>query len=165
VSAWSDAFAELVRLAQPDSEPVLTKGGGTTADATKELDAILLANARGITWASGATVVYGDTILPLTRMGRRFRVTTGGVLGSTEPAWGDYEGSVVTSGTVVMAEDGSDFGNLYDVRGAAYRALDLKVQKAVNKDQYLQDARGQASSFLYLNLVRERDKYKSVGVA
>lgn len=163
--AWSDAFNEVVRVVQPDLDPALTKGDGTTPDDTKELDQIILNSARGVMWASGLAVNYGDTIFPASRMGHVFIVTVKGNLGATEPTWPTSDGATVTSGSVTMVESGPDYRSIYDLRKAKYDALDLKVQKAASKNQAISDGRGQATSYLYLNLVRQRDKWVAIGVS
>jgi hypothetical protein len=165
LSDFSDAFSEVKRVVQPDLDPRLSYGDGQVPDPDSDLDAIILASVKAALWESGASVKYGDVIVPTAGNGRRYRVTVAGVLGSTEPTWPTSDYGSVTSGEVTLVEDGYFVGSVYDVRKAIYAALDLKVQRSVNKDQYLQDSRGQASSFLYLNLVRERDKYKPVGIA
>jgi hypothetical protein len=165
MSAWSDAFSEVKSVVEPDRDPQLDYGDGVTANPVKELDAAILSSVRGVTWSASATLVYGQTVFPSSRNGHRYRVTAGGQLAATEPSWPTAQESSVTSGAVTLVEDGMDFDSIYDLRAAKYRALDKKVMKAANDNQYLNDARGQASSFLYLNLVRERDKYKDFGVA
>jgi hypothetical protein len=165
VSQWSDAFTEVFDAVQPTVEPVLTYGGGVTADATKELDRIILASARGTPWSASLVVTYGQIVFPSVRMGRRFKVVQAGTMAATEPTWPEYDYGFVSSGTAELVEDGPDYANVYDIRRAIYKALDAKVQKSVNQNQYIQDSRAQASSYLYLNLVRERDRYASVGIA
>jgi hypothetical protein len=165
MSDYSDAFSEVKRAVQPDIDPRLSYGDGQVPDPDSDLDAIILASVKAALWESGASVQYGDVLIPTVGNGRRYRVSVAGALGSTEPSWPGYDYGSVVSGGATLVEDGYFVGSVYDVRKAIYAALDLKVQRSVNKDQYLQDSRGQASSFLYLNLVRERDKYRPVGIA
>lgn len=162
MSAWSDAFAELVRKVEPDRAPALTKGDGASPDPTKELDAVLLASVRGSTWIANTAYVYDQVVFPTVRNGHKYRVLTPGTSGATQPTWPDW--GYVTDGTVELYEDGADFPNIYDVRRAAYEALDRKVKRKMTDNTYLQDGRATASSYDYLNLVRERDKYLSIGV-
>lgn len=165
MSQFSDAFTEVFNATRPDKDPTLSYGGGSTPDATKEFDKILLLYVRGVTWAASTAFTYGQTVFPTTRMGRRFRVIQAGTSGTSEPSWSDYDYARVSSGTVEMIEDGTDFDSIYDVRSAKYAVLDAKVKQAMNENQYISDSRGQASSYLYLNLMRERDRYSSVGIA
>ena len=164
MSVFSDAFSELSDACQPDSDPVLTKGGGEAPDPAKELDRILERN-KTAGWAEGVEVQYGERRIPTSPNGHVYRAVQGGTTGTAEPSWGTADYSRVVDGGVVWEEDGAFSGSPYNLRRAKYEALDLKVKKAMNENQYLNDARGQASSYLYLNLVRERDKYRSVGVA
>jgi hypothetical protein len=165
LSAWSDAFSEVFDAVQPADNPTLTYGDGITPDPTKELDKSIINTARGKLWASGLAVNYGDTIFPTVRMGHAFKVIVGGSLGTTEPTWLTSDGATVTSGSVTLAESGTDSSSIYDTRAAKYDALNKKVMKSVPKNQTISDGRGQANSYLYLNLVRERDKHIAVGVS
>lgn len=165
MSDFSTAFAEVKRAVQPDETPKLTYGDGQTPNEEMELDQIILANVRAKVWASGLQVGYGDIIVPTVGNGQKYRVATPGTLGATEPTSWPGEFGSVTSGDVTLVEDGAFTGNTYDIRRAKYEALDLKVKRSASENQYLNDARGQASSFQYLNWARERDKYKAVGVA
>jgi hypothetical protein len=166
VSDFAEAFAEVKRAVQPDVDPKLSYGSGETPDADSELDAIILASARAKVWETGLEVKYGERVVPTVGNGRWYRVTKAGALGDTEPtSWPEYDYGSVESGTVMLQEDGRFVGSLYDVRAAKYAAWDVRVARASNDNQYLNDARGQASSFTYLNCVRERDKYKPVGIA
>jgi hypothetical protein len=152
------ALAELTLQVQPDLDPALSPS---------ELDQILDGAKRGVVWEASLAVRHGQLVFPTVSMGRRFKVTKAGVLSGSEPTWTDYDYdyATLTDGTATLLEDGVDFEGVYDVRRACYAALNLKVKKAVPKNQVISDGRGQASSYLYLNLVRERDKYLSIGVA
>ena len=163
--AWSEAFAEVSAAVVPDENPVLTKGDGEEPDPAMELDAAILGAVRGVLWSASATFTYGQIVFPTARNGHRYKVVTAGTGDATEPTWPTGIGGQVSSGTVIFEEAGGDYSNIYNLRKAKYDALDRKVKKAMNENQYLQDSRGQASSYLYLNLVRERDKYVSIGIA
>lgn len=169
MSDYSDAFKEVFDAVQPDSDPVISYGDGETPDVEKELDRII-ERCKTATWEASTeeepvTVRYGEKRLPTSGNGHIYKAVQGGVTGSTEPAWGLTNYSQVTDGTIIWEEAGYFVGSVYDTDSAKYAALDVKVQKAVSKDQYLQDGRGTASTFLYLNCQRERDKYKPVGIA
>lgn len=163
-SDYAAAFAELKRAVQPDAEPALTYGDGVTPNAAMELDAILLNNRRAVTWANALAVNHGDLIVPTSRAGRAYRVTRAGVLASPEPSWPTADYAAVTSGTAELEEAGYFAGNIYDLRGAKYEALDLKVQKAASKTRVIANAQGQAVDYLFLNLQRQRDRYRAAGV-
>ncbi len=161
MSAWEDAFKELVRLAQPDVDPVLTYGAGTEPAEDKELDQILLASARGMVWKADEAVTYGQTIFPTARMGRRFKIIQAGQLGSTEPSWPGYDYAVVTDGTAMLVEDGSDGLSIYDVTRAAHEAWRLKASKA---SEYLKSADDDDSQ-IYQRCVEQAARYAPVSIA
>lgn len=115
-------------------------------------------------WEASTAYSYGDKVVPASPKGRYYRCVTPGTSGATEPTFPAYDYGQVTDGDCVWEEAGA-FSSLYDLRRACYEAWNMKAAKAVNKDQYLQDSRGQASSYLYLNCIRERDKYRPAGVA
>lgn len=115
------ALAELKRLAQPDTQPKLTD---------PELDAILDTVLRATVWASATVYTWGDSVIPTTRNGHRFKATTGGTSGTTEPVWPTRNMSSLDDGTVTWQEAGADFKNLYDIRAAAHKAWLMKVAKA-----------------------------------
>lgn len=169
MSAWSDAFSEVVLAVQPDLDPKLTKGNGTAPDLNQELDQIIVNSARASLWAANHAYAYGDVILPNARNGHRFLCVRPGTSGTTEPTWPTGTGATQSEGTGVNSllwqEAGPDFKSIYDLRRAKYEALDLKVQRAAVRSQTITDGRGQANSYLYLDLVRERDKYRPVGVS
>jgi hypothetical protein len=157
MSAWSDAFTEVKDEVEPDVDPTLTFGNFSTAEPTKELDRIILRTARGVVWAASTALAYGQVVYPLTRMGRRYRVTVGGISGATEPAWPDSDYSTVTDGTAVLTEDGPDSSSIYDVRAAKRAAWEKKAAKA---SEYLDD-----EDPIYRRCVERSSKFQSIGVA
>jgi hypothetical protein len=157
VSDFSTAFAELVDACQPDSDPVLTKGDGVTADVTKELDRILERNKTG-TWAVGATVVYGQKVLPTSSNGHVYQAKQAGTTGSAEPSWGTADYSRVGDGTVVWEESGSHSGSPYNMRAAIHGAFALKLAKA---DEYT----GTDEARIREHLEKQLRRYAPVGIA
>lgn len=165
---FTTALNALKRLIQADDQPALTYGDGVTIDTTRDLDAILENTKRAATFTTPTLYTVGQIVMPTTRNGYRYRVTVPGTSG-TEPTWPTTEQGRVESGTnsplLTFEEAGPEYSSIYDLRAAAYAALDLKCMKAANDNQYLQDSRGQAASFTYLNLQRERDRYQPMGLA
>ena len=161
MSDWSGAYAEVARAVQPDTEPALTHGNGSTADATKELDAIILECVRGVTWSIGATLSYGQIVFPTVRNGHRYRVTVGGVTGATEPSWGIYDYATVSDNGVTYEEDGGDYSNVYDVRGAIRKALEAKYTKA----SVLIQTGDLSNNQVFEHLEKLLARYAPVGVA
>lgn len=159
MSDFSEAFAEVKRVVQPDVDPTLTYGDGTTPDPEMELDSIILASLRATAWASGAAVKYGDVIVPTVGNGRKYRVTTAGALGLTEPSsWPDYDYGSVASGTATLEEDGRFVGSVYDVRAAVRGAFELKLSKAA-------EYTGADESRMVERLERMAARYAPVGIA
>lgn len=131
MSDFSEAFAEVKRAVQPDVDPKLSYGDGVTPDADAELDSIILTSARAVVWEAGAEVGYGNVIVPTRGNGRKYRVTTPGTLGSSEPtSWPTADYGSVTSGEVTLVEDGYFRGSVYDVRRAKYECFLAKRAKA-----------------------------------
>lgn len=129
---FTAAFKELKRRAQADAEPVLTYGDGTTIDPTKDLDAILVNNKRGVRWST-VTYVYGDVVYPTVRNGHRYMVITAGTA-VTEPTWPTDPESSITSGAEFQ-EIGPDSGSVYDIRGAIREAWELKMERAAELNE------------------------------
>lgn len=164
MSEWSDVFTEVSRAVQPDLDPVLSKGDGTTADPTKELDQTILSSARGVKWSASLPLTYGQVVLPTVSMGRRFRVTKAGTTGSSEPAWPDTDKATVTDGTVTLVEDGFDYG-LYDKRRAKYGAWNLKAAKAAERISFSADGRTLQAQQLFDHCQMMAKQYVSVGIS
>lgn len=152
-------------MVQPDTEPALTYGDGTTADATKELDAVILASARGVPWVASTAFTYGQTVFPVARMGRRFKVITPGTSGATEPTWPAYDYGRVTSGTVELEEDGPDGASLYDLRRAKFDALMLHHTKAIENVDFNADGADFKASQAATAWLRLAQRYAPVGVS
>ena len=54
-------------------------------------------------------------------------MTKSGNTGSAEPSW---RTGVITDGDVTYEQDGPDYDNIYDVRGAIQSGWDMKLAKA-----------------------------------
>jgi len=121
----ANAVLELIEKAQIDVAPVLTQ---------TEIEVILDRCKRASRWTSAHVYVPGDVIIPTTRNGHRYRTPNGGTSGSTEPggftSTSISEGATVYEGSLKWVEDGPDYGNVYDVREAAYQCWALKARKA-----------------------------------
>jgi hypothetical protein len=164
---YKTAFAEVVRRVRADDDPVLTYGNGVTPDVNQELDAILESPEvkRAATWAAGTAYDVGDVVMPNPRDGHRYRCSKGGTSGNAQPTFNNSSGSLTSDNTCGWTEAGPQLPNIYDIRRACYLALDLKVMKASPENQLLSEGRGQASGYKWLNLQRQRDQYRSVGLA
>jgi hypothetical protein len=164
VSDYSEAFNELVDAAQPDRDPVLTKGDGTTPDLTKELDRILERH-RTPSWSGTLGVKYGARVLPAAGNGHVYRAVRGGTTGGSEPAWpaGDY--SRVSDGTVIWEEDGRFVGSPYDVRGAIHEACQMKADKCSDRVDSSADGASYRESQTAEYWLKRARRYAPVGVA
>jgi hypothetical protein len=158
VSDYSEAFAEVKRVVQPDTDPKLTYGRGETPDPEADLDSVILASVRATVWEAGLVVKYGKHVVPTTGNGRKYRVKVAGALGSSEPSWPDYDYGVVTSGDVTLEEDGLFEGGVYDVRRAIHAALLLKLSKA---SEYT----GAEEERIVAHLEKMAARYAPVGIA
>lgn len=59
-------------------------------------------------WQSNKIYEVGDIVVPTTSNVHKYRVTTAGTSGATEPTWPTGAASTVTNGTVVFTENGTD---------------------------------------------------------
>lgn len=166
---FTAALADLKRLIQADDAPALTYGDGSTIDTTRDLDAILENNKWARTYTNATLYRLGQKVLPSVRNGLVYQVVTPGTSGGAEPTWPLTTEGQVTSGVdsplLTFQEAGAEPESVYNLRAAAYAALDLKCMKATNHNQYMSDGRATASSYLFLNLQRQRDRYQPMGLA
>lgn len=128
-----------------------------------EIDAILARSQAASTWALSTAYSIGDVVLPNPRDGHRYVCVAAGTSGSTQPTFGTGNESRTADGAVTWQESGLQSG-IYDMRRAIYAALELRAMKAASMNQYVNDGRAAGDSYLYLNLVRERDRYALVAV-
>lgn len=62
-------------------------------------------------WAATTAYSLGDVRRPTTRNGHRYRCTTAGTSGGSEPSWPKTDGATVSDGTVVWTEYGGDLAD------------------------------------------------------
>ena len=157
-SDFSAVVADVELLAQTTLNPTMT---------TEEVEAVVRETARGRTWAAATAYPFGAYVIPTAANlnGRRYRVTEAGTSGAAEPAWPDSNSATLTDGTVKFEEAGPHTGSVYDKRRAVEKCLTIRLTKAANQTQYINDARGQASDYLFLNLQRLRDSFKPLDLA
>lgn len=154
------ALALLTEYLQPTVAPTLT----TTAN-TGEVDVILDRNRRARTWVPSTAYNYGDVVLPPIRNGRRYKATIPGTSALVDPGYSFWSGASISEGTSSLAltwvDDGPDFGNIYDVRKAAYEGWRLKAQKA----SQLMSTDGTAYDEVYRHCMEMAEKFAPVLVA
>jgi hypothetical protein len=143
---FAEVFQRAVREAQPDADPVLTKGDGVTPNAGMDVDSAILSARRTVTWASGASLRYGQIVRPATPNGLEYQVVTPGVAGATEPdwnagrgGWGSSSGGRIYDNTAVLEQYGADSGE-FDVNLAMGRVLQLKADRLGDRMDYSADA-------------------------
>jgi hypothetical protein len=154
------AMAELRSLVQPDSSPCLTPD---------ELEDVLDRFCRATIWESGKAFDVGEVVLPTVRNGHRYRVVKAGTTAASEPSWPVnnpwYLGQTITrqvnDGTVTFEDDGADYNNVYDVRGAAYACWNIKTAKAVT----LFNTPGIGIEAIYQHCKEMRSQFESVLIA
>jgi len=61
-------------------------------------------------WEASHNYLVGDIITPTVRNGHIYRVTEEGTSGTTEPTFPTTSGASVTSGTVIITDEGPDIG-------------------------------------------------------
>ena len=87
---------------------------GNLALATGPIKVALLAEFSPTypAWAASTGYAIGDIVVPTTPTGRRYRATTTGSSGSSEPTWPTAEGGTVTDNSVIWEEYGGEHANV-----------------------------------------------------
>ena len=156
MSEFSVAFAEVKRKVQPDAEPPLTYGTGTSPDLDLELDQIIESH-KIPAWAAATAYAYGDEVLPVARNGRKYACITPGTSGASAPTWSVEPYAQVADGSVVWQEAGLCSG-AYNVRAAVFEALSLHETKAA--EYGARDEGGMAERWR-----KAAERYRPVGAA
>lgn len=81
----------------------------TTAEELIRVAMSFATNSQDVfsAWQGSSAVLLNDIYLPTTANGHRYKVTTAGTTGTTEPSWPTGAGATVASGSAVFTEDGS----------------------------------------------------------
>lgn len=93
-------------------------------------------------WKSLHTYSVGDVVTPITRNLHRYRVTTAGVSGASEPTFPTGSGATVVNGTVTFTEYGADVlatAKVFYGDGTHYLRLDPYVAGTLNTTITLPD--------------------------
>lgn len=120
------AIADVVLYAQTGIQPTLT---------TPEVEGIVDSCVKATIWTANTAYEIGAVILPTARNGRRFVcVQRGTSHATTEPTWtvqlyAEYQDGA-SDPVLTWREDGPDFANVFDIRGAIHTAWMLKAAKA-----------------------------------
>lgn len=93
-------------------------------------------------WESNHTYVVGDTVIPTTPNAHKYRVTTAGVSGSSEPSWTTGAGATFVSGAATFTENGADVAataRTFYGDGTNFLRLDPYVPGSLNTTLALPD--------------------------
>jgi hypothetical protein len=148
------ALAELKRMTQADSNPVIS-------DALGILRQCVLAEL----WAASTPYSVGTVIQPNTPNGYRFVCVTAGTSGSTEPTFSTWRDSTTSDGTCLWREDGDEYLCLWDLQRAARMGWEEKLSKVVCAVDTKAGDQSFANSQLFEHCEKMISKYRSVMVA
>lgn len=160
---WTEALTRLQRMVAYDVEPTLS-----SAEVLDLLKDAQRADEDGNSfdsapmWKAAYAYVVGDLVTPTTRNGHLYRVTaTDGSSGTTEPVWPTTDDATVTADGVTYQEYGAtSWAPTWDLNYAAMNGWEWKANKATNTNQFIQDSRGTASDYTYLNCRRQAEEYR-----
>jgi hypothetical protein len=152
------ALAELRLYAQTEVQPALEPA---------EIDAILDGVQRATFWAASKAYNVNDVILPVTLNGRRFKCVRAGTSGTTEPTWPRWLGGIFGegSGDLLWREDGPEYTNVFDVRGAICAAWMTKAAKASALFNIKSRAEGFDHEQVYNHCLDMAERYAPVGIS
>lgn len=93
----------------PANGAALPPSHNTTAEELLRVAMSFATNSQDVfpVWTASTVVILNDVYLPTSANGHKYRVSTAGTTGATEPAWPTGAGATVASGTVVFTEIGS----------------------------------------------------------
>lgn len=93
----------------PEPGAAVAPAYNTTAEEMLRVAMSFATNSQDVfaAWAPAVVVILNDIYLPITANGHRYKVTTAGTTGASEPTWPTTAGTTVASGTAVFTEDGS----------------------------------------------------------
>lgn len=155
------AIADVVLYAQTGIQPTLT---------TPEVEGIVDSCVKATIWTVNTAYEVGAVILPTVRNGRRYICVQGGTShAATEPEWSDRLYSTIEDGSsdpvLTWREDGPDFANVFDVRGAIHTAWMLKAAKASLSVDVQQQVGGIKASQIHDHCLKMAEKYAPVEIA
>lgn len=95
--------------ALPEPGAAIPPSYNTTAEELIRVAMSFATNSQDVfpAWVPSTNVLLNDIYLPTIANGHRYKVTTAGATGSTEPSWPTGAGATVSNGSVVFTEDGS----------------------------------------------------------
>jgi hypothetical protein len=95
--------------ALPDPGAAIPPSSNTTSEELIRVAMSFATNSQDVfpAWSKLRVTVLNEIYLPTIANGHRYKVTTAGTTGTTEPSWPTSAGGTVVSGTVTFTEDGS----------------------------------------------------------
>lgn len=155
------AIADVVLYAQTTIQPTLS---------TPEVEGIVDSCVKATIWTVNTPYAFGAVILPTVRNGRRYICIQSGTSdATTEPEWSSQLYSTIQDGNsdpvLTWREDGPDFANVFDVRGAIHTAWTLKAAKASLSVDVQQQVGGLKASQIYDHCLDMAAKYAPVEIA
>lgn len=108
VATRTDA-ADFSINAMPAVEAAMPPSYNTTAEELLRIAKSFATNSQDVypAWRASLVVVLDEVFLPTVLNGHKYKITTAGTLGATEPTWPTGAGATVASGTAVFTEFGS----------------------------------------------------------
>jgi hypothetical protein len=128
---YATALTRLGQMTAATVEPLLT--APELADLlvqARRADTLGTAPDVYLPWAPSTAYALGATVVPTTRNGHAYTVTTAGASGAMEPPWPTTSGATVADGTAVFTEAGSAvWVATYDLNAAAAEGWRRKAAK------------------------------------
>ncbi len=181
-TALKQAASDALNILCPfDSDPPLN---------SDDVNSLLNNAVRAVVWTAVTTYVFGVTVMPMVRNGRRYRLIafdgSGVKSGATEPTWpaptslstsfpvwgqvqpnpvtGWWRNAIVADGNITWQEDGVDYDSLWDVQRAAFNGWMLKAGRAVCAIDIKTGQKGLAQSQIYEHCISQAQRYAPVYV-
>jgi hypothetical protein len=158
----NDALDALKLITAPTTDPSL--------DEANELIPILRQCVRSVIWTASTSYYLGAVVQPTAakRNGHRFELVafdgSGVSSGATEPSWPSWDNATVIDGNITWQEIGPDYSCPWDLREAAFRAWQLKIDKVSCQYDFRAGDSSESMSQRIATLERQRDRYRAIAV-
>lgn len=151
----AETRTRLEQMVSAASAPVLV---------ASEIDTLMeIAKSGLLRWRSGAEYGVGAIVVPTSGvLDHQYRVTVGGLAGSTEPSWPLAADATVTQGAVTYQEDGSP--ERWDLYGAAAEGWLLKAGKAAGRFDFSADGQTYDRSQVHAAAMKMRGEYLALAI-
>ncbi len=165
----AEARARLERLVAHTTPPTL--------DA-EEISALLLVAARvdsagalreeaGAEWAPSTAYAVGDTVVPTSRNGVRYRVSVAGTSGAAEPATWPVTGTVTDGGVTWEIDTATPaaWSPTYDLAAAAAEGWRVKAGLVSDRFRFADDGDSYDRDQVFAHCVRMAEQYEKKAAA